>query len=327
MSTVTNEGKDRGAGLNSISVILPVRNRAELIKVCLEQLIDVAGSALEKGIELEVVVANDASTDGTDEVVNQLSEISPFSIRQVSLSSRQGPARARNAALEQATGELVIFVDSDVVIEKGFFEGHLQAHNEVASRVFACGTIITVRSLEVALSRPEPTVWDYSGATLDTANASARLEDLKAIGFFDSGFEGMGWQDLDLGKRLLKQGVDRVQAKSAIGYHIVPPIETQEQLKARLEKEAERGVSAVRYMAKHPGLSTRLSGQDTLLHPIANWMFRMGGLVHENNVLVWAAWARKRRLVALEKMWLAGVINQSHLRSLKATKRKKQPDV
>lgn len=317
------EHQPQGAGVaepKSITVILPVRNRAQLIEACLIRIGEVATSVLEKGIALDVIVANDASTDATGEVVERIAQGSPMSIRQVHLATRQGPARARNAALEHATGDLVLFVDSDVLITPGFFEAHLKAHKEAPGRVFGVGTLISVPSLEVAQEAPEPTVWDRSGATLDTANASARLEDLKAIGFFDPGFEGMGWQDLDLGKRLLKAGVDRVQVKEAVAYHIQPPIETYEQLKARLQKESERGTSALRYMEKHPGLSTRLSGQDTVVHSALNWVFRMGGLVNENNVLDWVAWARKRRLVALEKMWLAGVINQSHLRSLRKAK-------
>lgn len=314
-----NDRKREVSHIHSVSVVLPVRNRAVLIKACLEQIREKAATALEKDISLEVVVANDGSTDGTYEVVEDIANTSPFPIKQVYLKERQGPARARNAALERVTGELVIFVDSDVLIEDGFFEAHVAAHNRAARSIFGCGALVTVPSLKDAIQRPQSTVWDYSGATLDTANTSVRLQDLQAVNFFDSGYEGMGWQDLDLGKRLLKHGVERHVVKEAVGYHIVPPIRQQEQLENRLAKEAERGVSAVRYMQKHPGLSTKLAAQNTFLHPIINWFFRMGGLVHKDNVLHWAQWARRRRLVALEKMWLAGVINQAHLQSLRAT--------
>lgn len=305
----------------SISVVLPVRNRAALVKVCLEYLLRAARPAVEQGVSIEIIVANDASTDGTAQAVKTVAQEAFLPVRLITLPTRQGPARARNAALATAEGDLVIFVDSDVIVTDGFFAGHLAVHESADEPVYANGTLITVPDLDTALSMPSPTVWDYSGATLDTANASVPLKHLQAVGFFDSGFEGMGWQDLDLGKRLLRHGLKRMQAKDAVAYHIVPPITTQAQLDARLEKERERGASAVRYMQNHPGLSSRLAAQDTLLNRFINWVFRMGGMVHRDNVLAWAQWARQRRLVALEKMWLAGVINQAHLESLHKAKR------
>src|SRR5690606_27158350 len=113
-------------------------------------------------------------------------------VKQVLLDHRQGPARARNAALQQASGELVVFVDSDVIVAPGFFEAHLAAYRDVGRAAFVVGTLVSVPSLEAALARPQPTKWDYSGATLDTANASVPWQALAAVGFFDPGFEGMG---------------------------------------------------------------------------------------------------------------------------------------
>lgn len=287
---------------------------------CLDYLFRSARALPEPDVAVEIVVANDASTDDTAAVVDEAAAKGDVPVRQVMLATRQGPARARNAALEHATGELVIFVDSDVIVTEDFFRFHLDAYRAAAGPAYVVGTLVSVPSLESALAHPSPTKWDYSGATLDTANASVPMDALQAVGFFDAGFEGMGWQDLDLGRRLKTHGLDRHTAEKAVAYHIEPPIETEAQLQARLQKERERGVSAVRYMAKHPGLSARLAAQDTGLHRFLSWVFRMGGLVHEDNVLAWVGWARRRGFVALEKMWLSGVINKAHLESLAAAK-------
>lgn len=305
----------------SISVIIPVRNREKLIAPCLEHLFEASTPLRDKGVSVEIVVADDASTDGTARVVADKARNGVVPVRQVTLNTRQGPARARNAGLERASGQLVVFVDSDVIVTPRFFESHLAAYREVGRRAYVVGTLVSVPSLEAALQYPPPTKWDYSGATLDTANASAPWDAIQAVGFFDSGFEGMGWQDLDLGRRLKKYGLARVQAPGAVAYHIQPPIRTEQQLRERLQKERERGASALRYMRKHPGLSARLAAQDTRLHVFLSWLFRMGGLVREDNVLQWVEWARRRGYVALEKMWLAGVINKAHLESLAAAKR------
>lgn len=308
-------------GLKSVSVIIPVRNRAELIEPCLRHLFQ-AAKRVEPGVSVEIVVADDASTDGTRDVVRRMAKEGNVPVRLVELAERQGPARARNAALEVAGGELVVFVDSDVIVTENFFADHLREYETAGTKAYVVGALVSVPSLEEALRNPAPTTWDYSGATLDTANASVPLEHLKQIGFFDPGFLGMGWQDLDLGRRLIQHGLARIQTKGAVAYHIQPVIRTQQQLEERLQKERERGVSAVRYMRKHPGMSSRMAAQDTMLHRFLSWAFRMGGLVREDNALRWVEWARRRNLKALEKMWLAGIINNAHLESLAIAKGK-----
>src|SRR5690606_19986728 len=156
---------------------------------------------------------------------------------------------------------------------------------------------------------------------MDTGNASVRKEHLEAVGGFDPGFEGMGWHDLDLGYRLRQYGLERVFVPAAVTYHIQPPLRTPEQLAARLQKERERGKTAVYFLERHPGFETRLSTQDTKIHHFLNWIARAGGLINEENVLRWAEWARRHRLTALEKMWLAGVINKAYLEVKQETQR------
>lgn len=299
----------------SVSVIVPVRNRENLIGPCLERLVKAAAPLAERGHRFEIVVADDASTDRTAEVVDAVGARSPVPVRRVSMHQRQGPARARNAALALATGDLVVFVDSDVMVVDGFFRAHLEAHQRVGPRALVIGTLISVPSVEAALRAPRGRVWDLSTNPLDTANASVRREHLERVGCFDPGFEGMGWQDIDLGLRLLRHGLVRTRAKGAVGYHVKPPVAQRSQLEQMLAKERERGRSAHYFLAKHPGLVSRLAVQATPFHRVLNWLSRMGGAVTEENVLDWVGWARRRGLGALEVIWLSGVLNQAYLRS------------
>lgn len=60
----------------------------------------------------EMLIAEDCSTDDTRDVVRQWEQIDPR-VRLIALECNGGPAMARNAALEQASGRWIAFLDSD----------------------------------------------------------------------------------------------------------------------------------------------------------------------------------------------------------------------
>jgi glycosyltransferase involved in cell wall biosynthesis len=93
-----------------ISVVIPTYNRANLITDALE-------SVLQQSYRpVEVIVVDDASEDNTRRVVeawdlvNNLSSV--FTLRYIQQAKLGGNA-ARNRGIEEATGELIAFLDSD----------------------------------------------------------------------------------------------------------------------------------------------------------------------------------------------------------------------
>jgi glycosyltransferase involved in cell wall biosynthesis len=95
-----------------VSVLVPTYNRAHLLDRALESLTTQAYSAYE------VVVVSDGSTDATDEVVGRWVERDP-KVRYEPIA-HGGLNTARNAALAAARGELLCFVDDDVVAPPGW---------------------------------------------------------------------------------------------------------------------------------------------------------------------------------------------------------------
>lgn len=89
-----------------ISVVIPVRNREQLIARAVES---VAAQTLAVD---EIIVVDDASTDRTVEVVNDFTR-SLSNLRLVSLKENVGAAKARNVGIEMARGDLIAFLDSD----------------------------------------------------------------------------------------------------------------------------------------------------------------------------------------------------------------------
>jgi polyisoprenyl-phosphate glycosyltransferase len=91
-----------------ISVVAPMLNEAALARTFCDRV----RAALE-GEELELVVVDDGSTDGTTELLAELAAEDPR-IRVVELSRNFGHQAAMTAGLDHATGDAVITMDADL---------------------------------------------------------------------------------------------------------------------------------------------------------------------------------------------------------------------
>lgn len=94
------------------SIIVPIYNSAETIEACVESII------AQKEIDWELILADNGSTDNSQEIINRLSA-SDARIKAISVP-RRGVSFARNAALDIAIGEYIAFVDSDDTIEADY---------------------------------------------------------------------------------------------------------------------------------------------------------------------------------------------------------------
>jgi len=86
------------------SVIIPTYNRKELVKRAVTSVVS------QTVQEIEVIVVDDGSTDGTIEELQQTFRGKPV---QVISQEQQGATIARNLGAAKATGEWLVFLDSD----------------------------------------------------------------------------------------------------------------------------------------------------------------------------------------------------------------------
>ena len=94
-----------------ISVVIPVRNASEDLRLCLEALFRSDLTAVE------IVVVDDASSEAVSSIVSSFEQSSAdCSIRCVRLQEHSGPATARNEGLKRAAHPYVLFVDADIVL-------------------------------------------------------------------------------------------------------------------------------------------------------------------------------------------------------------------
>src|SRR5262247_1877469 len=94
-------------GRPSVSMIVPVYNNPQDLRECLSTLI--ASSCPGS----EIIVVDDASTDDT------ASAAARMGARVIQLAKNSGPAAARNFGARHAHGDILLFVDADVVVAPG----------------------------------------------------------------------------------------------------------------------------------------------------------------------------------------------------------------
>lgn len=93
----------------SISLIITAYNEAESIKLKLENTLELDYPQ----DKLEIIVASDASTDKTDEIVRSFAD---RNVKLVALPYRGGKSMAQNAALAEAAGEIIVHTDATAML-------------------------------------------------------------------------------------------------------------------------------------------------------------------------------------------------------------------
>ncbi|MDE5629845.1 MAG: glycosyltransferase [Muribaculaceae bacterium] len=99
--------------MTSVSVIIPAHNAAAYLAQCLQ-------SIVSQGVDnTEIIIINDASTDGTDKICREWEHRYPF-IKTLQ-ANHIGPSAARNLGIAEAKGEYIIFCDADDTYYPGAF--------------------------------------------------------------------------------------------------------------------------------------------------------------------------------------------------------------
>jgi len=101
-----------------VSVVIPTCNRAALVRRAIESVMR------QSYTNLEIIVVDDASSDGTGEMVRSLADPR---IRYLRHEERRGGSAARNTGIRAATGEFIAFLDDDDEWEPHKTEEHLRA--------------------------------------------------------------------------------------------------------------------------------------------------------------------------------------------------------
>lgn len=213
------------------TVVIPTYRRPERLRALLECL-----TAADHHLA-RVVVCDDGSGDATGEVARSFESRLPLVYAaQEDLGFRAG--QARNLGIERAIGDVVIFVDDDVLVRPDFVRQHVEAHRAVPGPSVAIGYRHRTPAFDGSVpSRDDvleaerddrlqeldgpvgnhPTPWVY----VYSCNFSVSLGGPELR--FDDGFSGWGLEDTELGYRLWQSGYTIVEADEARVLHVEDP--------------------------------------------------------------------------------------------------------
>ena len=149
------------------TVVIPTYNRAERLSELLACLVT-QGHVLAR-----VVVCDDGSSDHTAQVVRSFEDRLPLVYAwQENLGFRAG--QARNLGIARSDGDVIIFVDDDVLVASDFVARHVAAHAGAGKPRVAIG----YRSRAFSSGKhPTPISWDeFADAEPDDRVADVGLE-------------------------------------------------------------------------------------------------------------------------------------------------------
>jgi glycosyltransferase involved in cell wall biosynthesis len=273
------------------SVVIPTYNRKPILEKCLRALENQDCKDVESIEGYEVVVVDDGSTDETVQWLWQNSAQFPHVV--LFEQDHKGPAAARNLGVEQAKGDTIIFIDSDLVVTEVFLKSHatglMRGIKQVGSdRLFTYGRVINTCNFDAPTSEPFK-VTDYSAAYFATGNVAIARHWLVEAGLFDVGFQLYGWEDLELGVRLKNLGLTLIKCPDAVGYHWHPPF-SLDQIPGLIEKEIQRGRMGVLFYQKHSTWDVRMMIQMTWLHRVLWGILSLGGQLNERTMAPLLQW-------------------------------------
>ena len=303
-----------------LSVVIPTYNRLPILQKCLRALEQQRLDAPLSGYE--VVVVDDGSSDDTVTWLQRHSDELPH-VRLVQ-QEHGGPAEGRNRGVQHARGDVIVFIDSDLVVTEGFLLSHArrlaQTWQARGDRLcFTYGAVINTANFDDPTSEPHK-LRDLSWAYFATGNVAIDRELLERSGLFDTRFRLYGWEDLELGERLRRLGVVLVRCPEAVGYHWHPPL-SLEQVPRLIAVEGERAKMGLVFYRKHPTRRVRFIIQFTWLHRLLWELLTAGGLLNERSLRPLLAWLIRRGKPGLAMELLRLPLNRIGVRALYAEAR------
>lgn len=189
--------------MTTVSVIIPTFNNAARLPDCIRSVISQSGD-----FRLETIIVDDGSTDATPGITSEYQRTYPDIIKVLS-QQNSGQSAARNRGIDFATGDYLMFVDSDDRLLPGAISHLLHVATALRAPI-ACGNFVRREKDTSATRSPEISVTDSYAATVtllyqtDPRLSSSLWGKIFSRRMFDGLrlWEGHIYEDLDIMPRL-----------------------------------------------------------------------------------------------------------------------------
>ncbi len=195
-----------------ISIIIPVYNGRQTIAACIQALL----AQDYPQAQYEIIVVDNNSTDGTDEIVTH------YPVKLLYERTIQTPAATRNRGIREAKGEILVFVDADCIASPTLLQ-NLTEPFDVSTVGAVVGSIEaykpeTLVEQYFADRNPYAFQGDESYVHLLTGNMACTKALIIQLGLFDEHLSTA--EDLDLGWRIqIVVGKEIIHRPGAIVKH------------------------------------------------------------------------------------------------------------
>jgi len=205
-----------------LSIIIPTYNRDYILKKCLQAL----HNQQIDDHALEIIVSDDGSTDDTEQITREFSRHSRWPIQYLK-QTNQGANAARNAAIRLANGELLLFINDDILPVPTMARHHVRTHEKYSSPNIGVLGRVTVADYipysTLAKLHLDASFDNLSGKTwLDwsaffTCNVSVKKDFLLQYGLFEESLRYH--EDVELSERLSAYDFKLIYNPEALGIH------------------------------------------------------------------------------------------------------------
>ena len=241
----------------TLTVIIPTKNRCELIRELLNSLERVRGLTR---IQPKIIVGDNASADSTAKMLETRKANFPTELLPLSVSS-PGKSAVLNRAIRHSTGEVLAFLDDDVTVDPSWLEEIEAFFQRNPANCVGQGSIRTGlgkssdpeirRLLQRYRTIPELEFSSDVGDlhSLNGANIAIRRTVFDRVGYFDErlgpGASGTS-EDVELAQRIRKADMKIAYMQRAIVYHRVD----RERLTEKYFKQTHWRQGASRFLMK-----------------------------------------------------------------------------
>jgi glycosyltransferase involved in cell wall biosynthesis len=243
----------------NVSVIIATYNRSNMLNRLLKCWEEINKNT---SCSYEIIFSDDGSSDDTLGILRSYKNL-PIIILE---NDHHGASSARNNAIEKAKGELLIFTGDDIFPGNNFIEKHWLYYKKNGQMTATLGRIewqpgikkthLMTHITEIGCEQfgfvalPRYSLVDFRH--FYTSNISISALAIKALGkAFDLSFKKYGFEDIELGYRLAKEGMKIFYAPDIVAFHD----HVYNNVEAFCNRQSMAGEMLATFKKLHPELS------------------------------------------------------------------------